>query len=370
MPHYLQRLLSGSIAYGSAKKVHNFFARKKFVFLVNRFHATGQLPLPREVLLEVTWRCNLKCRMCYQERRFPALGDELSSADIVRFFDHNPQLEKVTLIGGEPFVRTDMPELIKHLDKTRALVISTNATLLGKTELKVLKECRNLLAICISLDGPAALHDTIRGAQGTYQKTVKAIAALTPQIPVMVSCVILNENLELMSEVIAICRNLRVKRLKFSLERRFSQADIEQTIKQNAIKPDEIQTPPQEQVRTYPPDRLAKMIAEAKRLGRCSGIEISFEPAFLENHLKICYQDSLRAAHNWACRSLTMATITPDGSVVNCHLLRKSFGNIITTNFRKIWNSPETAGFRKQLLSGNLTRLCENCPYLVKCRPF
>ena len=54
---------------------------------------------------------------------------KLSTEQIIDFFERHPYIKKVTLIGGEIFVRKDMLDLICRLDRTRNLVLSTNATL-------------------------------------------------------------------------------------------------------------------------------------------------------------------------------------------------------------------------------------------------
>ncbi len=56
-----------------------------------------------------------------------------------------------------------------------------------------------------------------------------------------------------------------------------------------------------------------------------------------------------------------MATIAPNGDLIHCFAIRKSFGNILSEPFETLWNSEEAKGFRKQLIKNNLTPLCESC---------
>ncbi len=60
-----------------------------------------------------------------------------------------------------------------------------------------------------------------------------------------------------------------------------------------------------------------------------------------------------------------MATIAPDGDVLHCYVIRKSFGNIGERSLADMWNSPEAARFRLDLLGQNLTPICENCGFMT-----
>ena len=224
--------------YRMARKISKRMEQFKLERCVQTFLQTGVCPLPDTVLLEPTQRCNLRCKMCYQDRLELARSKEMTLDMIIKFFEGNPFLRKVALCGGEIFVRRDIVELIKYLDKSRDIVISTNGTLIGELEIAILRGCSRLISVCISLDGPKSIHDTIRGVSGSYDKVIRTIKALTPDVPVSVTCVILKENLESLPDIVEQCAAMGIKKIKFELERIYSEDSKSQALLEGNIESD------------------------------------------------------------------------------------------------------------------------------------
>ena len=64
------------------------------------------------VLLEVTRRCNLRCRFCFAdagEEKEPSFADLREAISDVAHLGHHPMLQ---FSGGEPTLRNDLPELV------------------------------------------------------------------------------------------------------------------------------------------------------------------------------------------------------------------------------------------------------------------
>ncbi len=136
---------------------------------------------PRAVDLVITNQCNLRCRYCYH---FDGAGDvaqDLPRSEWSRFFE---QLERhavleVSLTGGEPFARPDLPEILQDLSRhPLRFTLYTNATLVGAEEARLLAGLRRLRAVQVSLDaGSADGHDACRGA-GSFERAVRGIRAM------------------------------------------------------------------------------------------------------------------------------------------------------------------------------------------------
>lgn len=98
-------------------------------------------PIPLFVNLFYTRRCNLRCDFCSTIKR-PAkveltLDEWKECSDIL--YDLGNRYISIT--GGEPLVRKDLPDFIKHLSKkSRLHSIVTNGTLLTEDKLKELAE--------------------------------------------------------------------------------------------------------------------------------------------------------------------------------------------------------------------------------------
>lgn len=86
--------------------------------------------VPREVSVECTYRCNLRCVHCSVRCLENGRREELSAEEWRDVFE---QLERagtqeLTLTGGEPFLRDDWMKLATAASKRFKLIIYTNAT--------------------------------------------------------------------------------------------------------------------------------------------------------------------------------------------------------------------------------------------------
>ncbi|MFH1371535.1 MAG: radical SAM protein [Planctomycetota bacterium] len=316
-------------------------------------------------MFEPTQRCNLRCKMCFQDRAIMAKSKELSLEQIIRFFDQTPYLKKVTLIGGEIFIRHDMLDLIRYLDKDRNIVISTNGTLIGDAEIEALRKFHRVITVCVSLDGPKEIHEAIRQVPGAYNKAVRTIKDLVPFLPVTVTCIIVDDNLKVLPDVVEQCAAMGVKKLKFELERIYLDDGIAQAIQQTGLKSEDLPISSRGRGRGYSIETLQGTLNECLRRGKNADIYITFEPLFLMDEIEACYAGNLRATRRFICQSFRTATIAPNGDLINCYAIRKPFGNILDAPLEEIWNCETAKTYRRQLVTNNLTPLCENCPFCI-----
>jgi radical SAM protein with 4Fe4S-binding SPASM domain len=111
---------------------------------------------PRELQVEVTGACNLRCRMCLVRYRPPLNRAEgsLSFAIFQRLIDTLPGLERVTLQGlGEPLLAPDLVAMIEYAAARGIRTgFNTNATLLTRERAERLIRA-GLGWLHISLDG-------------------------------------------------------------------------------------------------------------------------------------------------------------------------------------------------------------------------
>jgi radical SAM protein with 4Fe4S-binding SPASM domain len=122
--------------------------------------------LPRELQVEVTGACNLRCRMCLVRYREP-LDRHRASLDFERFkalVDALPELETVTLQGlGEPLMAPDLLRMLEYgAARGLRMGFNTNATLLTRATAERLVDA-HLAWLHVSLDGAtAATYESIR----------------------------------------------------------------------------------------------------------------------------------------------------------------------------------------------------------------
>lgn len=132
-------------------------------------------PQPRNAIVAVTLNCNARCEMCdiWQNDMHGEAGPEV-------FARLPSSLRDINISGGEPFLRSDLPDILAAIKATNSLtrlVVSTNGFQPGKTE-RMLPELLRVdpkLAVRVSIDGMYDTHDAIRGIPNGFAKCVRTL---------------------------------------------------------------------------------------------------------------------------------------------------------------------------------------------------
>jgi MoaA/NifB/PqqE/SkfB family radical SAM enzyme len=107
-------------------------------------------------------------------------NDELTPQDVENIFGQL-DLDVVRISGGEPFVRSDMAEIIDatNVSMPEIIHLTTNGMATNNIIDCVKKcNCADKLHIKVSLEGIGQYHDKIRGVKGAYDKAMKTITKL------------------------------------------------------------------------------------------------------------------------------------------------------------------------------------------------
>jgi SynChlorMet cassette radical SAM/SPASM protein ScmE len=153
---------------------------------------------PRSVDLDITNRCNLRCRYCYH---FSGPGDvdqDLSKEEWLRFFQelNRCAVMDVTLAGGEPFFRKDLKQLVKSIVANRMRFnILSNGTLITDDMASFLFSTGRCNGVQVSIDGSKPeTHDACRG-KGNFNRAIDGIWCLKKnKVPVQVRVTIHRHN--------------------------------------------------------------------------------------------------------------------------------------------------------------------------------
>lgn len=150
---------------------------------------------PFFLVLGPTMRCELNCHGCYTGKYDK--GDELDTGEIHRLLEEarGMGIYFITISGGEPFVRQDLPDiLVAHKDMF--FQVFTYGTLIDERMAGTLSELGNVLP-AISVDGWEKQRDAHRGP-GTFQKILTAMAGLKEEgVPFGFSATATRQNNEL-----------------------------------------------------------------------------------------------------------------------------------------------------------------------------
>jgi radical SAM protein with 4Fe4S-binding SPASM domain len=177
---------------------------RKIFFSYSKRGIHKPLILPSTLKIEVTNRCNLKCKHCLANSG-TAQTKELPLGEIERILIQANELgvKTVGLVGGEPLLRKDLSSILDILSRLRmSFSISTNAMLMSERMIAAIKR-NNLLKVSVSIDGNEEWHNRLRGHINAYKMAVQGIHRLTKEkIKVAVAMVVTRDNYEMIEHVL------------------------------------------------------------------------------------------------------------------------------------------------------------------------
>ncbi len=155
---------------------------------------------PFLVIWEVTQACDLACRHCRAEARPWRDAGELSTREGRALLGEVRRFGRplMVLTGGDPAMRPDLCELIRHgMDLGLRMTLTPSGT--PRMTRDRIQACRDagLQRMAVSLDGSTpAVHDAFRGVAGSYAWTMEIIEGCQGEgIPVQINSTVTRHNL-------------------------------------------------------------------------------------------------------------------------------------------------------------------------------
>jgi len=154
-------------------------------FDAEKLHKNGL----NQLLLEVTRKCNLKCRYCHVSGKYSKntsihdhMNKDTSHKAVDFFLERTAGSEHpyISFYGGEPLIRYDLiKDAVQYIKRRQTsdkycFSLTTNATLLNKEILDFFIE--NDFSVLVSLDGPEEVNDRyriFRNGKGTFQRIMR-----------------------------------------------------------------------------------------------------------------------------------------------------------------------------------------------------
>lgn len=201
-------------------------------------------PWLQHVIVHVTDRCNLRCKTCFVE-----FGRKDLTLDEARVLGGRlGHVAALDLGGGEPFLHRDLLGICRQF-RFGSVTIPTN----GQFKERVLSQVGALaeaypgrVTIALSLDGPQAINDAIRGP-GTFEKAVETFHALreVPRLNLKVNTVVNNRNLDSLLDFVEEVQALGPDYHSLLL------------LRGDPLAPEEVELPPIEALRAVTPPLFA-----------------------------------------------------------------------------------------------------------------
>ena len=311
------------------------------------------------ISLDISSKCNLKCKMCSLEKWYPKERSKTMSLDtIMTLKSVLPYVTHVSLqCNCEPLLNKDIIGIIEWImNQNNNIEISmvTNGTLLNKAL------CTGLLKsgikkICISLDGATArTYENIRRGSN-FQTVINNIKELIFQkdssinsnlINIELIAVAMKENLHELTDILRLANDFNINTLTINGLEPYTEEMVSQVL--YSPKPSEkyehIFKTLESDAKNYNLNiNLPQLKIQDYHFCHLSGVVISSDGtvhpcAPLSYKRPYFYTDGRRLEHPEIC-----------------------FGNVNEIPIMDIWNSIEYRIFRHRLRIGMFPRFCKHC---------
>lgn len=300
------------------------------------------VPRPYTLVAELTYKCPLKCLYCSNPVNFHEMRQELSTDEWKRAFSDAAELGvvQVHLSGGEPVIRKDLPELIRHARSCDLYTnLITGGTLLNEEKLRHFRDC-GLDHVQLSVqDTDRKTAELVSGVR-SYDKKLE-IARLIKEIgyPLTINVVLHRLNIEHVPAMIAQAAELGAQRLELANTQYYAWALENRT----ALMPTAAQL-----------DQVEPIVREARE--RYQGtMEIAYVRAdYYSEFPKACMG-------GWANNYMV---IIPTGEVLPCHAAHEipglHFDSVRDQSLTTIWK--DSQGLNAFRGDDWMQEPCKSCP--------
>ena len=345
------------------------------------FHAyapLGWARSPNHVSLDITRRCNLRCRMCfyYGGEGRPALHlDELSSEEIISLVVERLEGADYDITGGEPLARPDLAEVLVAIrNQKAACYLTTNGTLMTPELARRIVEEELLKGIHFSIHGLKETHEGITRVEKSFDRALRGMEMVlaerarrgTTFPAVTIACTIIGQNMKEVEGLVRLTKETGADWISFG-HASFLPPETRET-HQRALHDlgldsmpdydDLVQGPPEI---PYRKEDLESYVQTLSRLRGSSerGLIRTSPEGYREEDIRRHYSDPNWKYKHGCAYPWRNLRIGPDGTVTPC--VGYGIGNVREQNVIRLWNSPRFRRFRAALYRRMLFPGCVRC---------
>ena len=299
---------------------------------------------PVHATIEITEKCNLKCKHCYLEAgicktsmidydRFEKLVDEMVANHVLN----------VEITGGEIFMHPRVLDILKLCYKKFAMLgILTNGTIMTDEVLELIAENKDRTVVNISIDAvDPDMHDEFRGMKGSWKASCNTIRRLADKgIKVRMASCISKDNMWEIDKLADLAVSLGASIFSFNFIEEFgrgSEFSKEKGI-ENAVEYDKY---------------VRKIINDYKDIIPVIKEEDKSEMKLHEN-----------------CGAGTRSVVIgADGYIRPCPLSPKLrfMGNVLKDDFKSVFDNPKIKRLQ-EIIPPDIRNGCDpDCKYLANC---
>jgi MoaA/NifB/PqqE/SkfB family radical SAM enzyme len=345
------------------------------------FHAyapLGWARSPNHVSLDITRRCNLRCRMCFYyggEERETLHLDELSSREIISLVVKRLKGADYDITGGEPLVRPDLSEVLAAIrDQKAACYLTTNGTLMTAELARRVVDEDLLRGIHFSIHGLKETHEEITRVEKSFDRALRGMEMVLAErarrgtsLPaVTMACTIIGQNMKEVEGLVRLAQETGADWISFG-HASFLPPETREA-HQKALRDlgldlvpdydDLVQGPPEIPYREEDLETYIRAISRFRGSSERRWVRTSPE-GYQGEDIRRHYADSnwkYRRGCTYPWRNLR---IGPDGTVTPC--VGYGIGNVREQDVTQMWNSPRFRKFRAALYRKMLFPGCVRC---------
>jgi len=310
-------------------------------------------------------KCDQTCHHC-GSRAGEARERELTTAELLEVAEAVIRLRarEVTVIGGEAYLRPDLHEIVSALARGGVRVtMQTGGRSFDRAMADGLRKA-GMSGVGFSIDGPARVHDKLRGNLGSHHAAIRAMdAARESGLVVSANTQINRLNAHLLRETAAELRAHGAQVWQVQLTGPMGRA---------ADHPDWI-LEPYRVVEVI--DTLAAIQLEAMSERRAIPFNVfaNNNVGYFGPHEQLLRSRPLGTETHWAgCGAgIFVMGIESDGTVKACPTLPTepyAGGNVRTMGLDEIWAHSEKIRFARDRTVDELWGFCRKCYYAEICR--
>ncbi|MCK4260247.1 MAG: radical SAM protein [Halanaerobiales bacterium] len=314
-----------------------------------------------DVDLVITQKCNFKCKHCFMSSS-PETGnkDKLDTTKWKEIIDSLCKLglSEAKVTGGEPFVHSEIFEILEHLDsKNVGILILSNGFLLNQ---KIVEKLSNLkkVFIQISIDGISdKSYDALRNTTHVLGKIKENIILLRKHnIPIIISTTATIHNYEeiLSGQLIELAKKLDINILGVSPH--FIQVGRATENMDNQLTDHQIL-------------KLIDYLNQEKEKNYPFKIHIGAPPALTGEttlkHLDLALPRCRRGINSCSITSEGLVAVCTDFVQVNYD--KYKLGNVLENNLETIWKNAKQIREERINSIGTLKGVCTICKHVIHC---
>ena len=251
------------------------------------------------------------------------------------------------ITGGEPFLHNDIFEILEDLRRRHFDVYLLSNGILVNREKAALLSWLGVKSVQVSIEGPEAVHEAIRG-KGSFGASLKGVGhLLEADIKVTLNVTLSDINADSFAEIISLASSLGVQRLGFS---RLVPSGRGRHLLNNML------------------GKVAlKKLYESIFSSETNGLEIvTGDPVASQMSASGEGSDAGSFPTGGCAAGVSGLTILPDGTITPCRRLHVPIGNVRKDALREVWATSEVLNALRD--RNSYKGKCGSCARWANCR--